>query len=152
MVINWDLSKLEVADVAADGTVGEYADWPIPVEDSTQLTTELGEEKTATEEGGGVIDRYRKKGTATLELELFVKKGESRPVEDEDGVVAGFKAVRITPKDPECEGRVIEKSTLTMTETWNGADGSRLKYTFNALKPKTGNMVKPYTATAGAGA
>jgi hypothetical protein len=147
MTINWGKPKIEVADVSADGTVGTYEVWPTPVEDSTNLTTELGDELVATEEGGEPVDRRRKKGTAYVELALFVKKGEERPVEDSDGIVEGHKAIRITPEDPECEGRVIERATLTMTETWSSADGSRLLYRFDALKPKTGAMVKPYTAT-----
>ncbi len=146
-VINWGKPKIEVATVSADGTIGEYKEWPTPVEDTTQLTTELGEELLANEEGGEAVDRRRKKGTAKLELALFVKKGEPKPVEDTDGVVAGNFAVRLTPEDPECEGRVIENSTLTLTETWNSAEGSRLLYAFDALKPKTGAMVKPYIAT-----
>jgi hypothetical protein len=147
MIINWGKPDIEVADVAADGTVGAYTKWPTPAEDTTQLTTELGDELSANEEGGEPVDKKRKKGTAFLELSLFVKKGEARPVEDVDGIVAGHKAVRIIPsEDDECEGRSIEKATLTMTETWNSAEGSRLKYRFDALKPKAGAMVKPYTA------
>ncbi|MEZ3441543.1 hypothetical protein [Alistipes sp.] len=146
-VINWGKPKIEVAPVASDGTIGEYKEWPTPVEDTTQLTTELGDELLATEEGGEAVDRRRKKGSATLELALFVKKGENKPIEDEDGIVPGNHAVRLTPEDPECEGRVIEKSTVTVTETWNSAEGSRLLYSFAALKPKTGAMVKPYLAS-----
>lgn len=146
--INWGKPKIEVAPVSADGTVGEYAEWPTPVEDSTSLTTELGEELSANIEGGEAIDKRRKKGTAYLELSLYDVKGQDRPLADSDGIVSGLYAVRVTPEDPACSGRVIEKCTVTMTETYNANDGSRLVYRFDALKPKTGAMVKPFTANS----
>lgn len=145
--LSWGKPKIEVATVAADGTVGEYEEWDTPVEDSTTLTVEQGEKIDATEEGGAIVDSRRKANSYNLELTLFVKTGGEKPIEDADGVIAGSYAVRLTPEDPANEGFVMEKTTVSITESFTAADGKRWTYTFDGVKPKTGNILKPYLET-----
>ena len=78
-------------------------------------------------EGGDVVDTRRGKNKYVFELEIFVKKGDAKPIEDEDGVIVDNYAVRLTPEDEACK-------------LW--------KYTFDAKKPETGKTLKPYTKSA----
>lgn len=149
-VLSWGKPTLETTPVT-DGAPDTGATWkklPTPKEDSTQLNTTKGQEKTATEEGGEIVDVRYGKNSFELVCEIFVKKGETRPFEDEDGIVSGEHAIRLTPEDEQCEGILIERSVVTVEETFTTADGKMLKHTFKALKPKTGKTLKPYTKTA----
>ena len=149
-VLSWGKPKIETTPVT-DGAPGVSAEWkelPTPKEDSTQLNTTKGTEKTATEEGGELVDVRYGKNSYELVLEIFVKKGEKRPFDDEDGHIAGEHAVRLTPEDEGCEGILIERSNVSVEETYTAADGKLLKYTFKALTPKTGKTLKPYVKTS----
>lgn len=61
MIVSWGKPKIEYAEISAAGVIGQYHQFDTPVEDSTELTTSEGEKKEAKEEGGGVVDTYRKK-------------------------------------------------------------------------------------------
>lgn len=150
-IISWGKPTLETTPVT-DGAPDTSASWkelPTPKEDTTQLNTTKGAEKTATEEGGEIVDVRYGKNTYELVFELFVKKGEARPFDDEDGLITGEHALRLTPEDDECEGILIERAKVSVEEVYTAADGKTLKYTYKALKPKTGKTLKPYTKTKG---
>ena len=97
---------------------------------------------------GQTDDNRRGKNKYVFELEIFVKKGDEKPIEDEDGVIVDNYAVRLTPEDEACEGFLIENATVSVTESWSSADGKLWKYTFDAKKPETGKTLKPYTKSA----
>lgn len=122
-----------------------WSKMPEIVEGTATLETTEGELIEATEEGGAVVDSRRKKNKYKFSLEVFVKKGDTKPIDDSDGVIANNYAVRMTPEDPECEGFIFENSNVSVVETWNAADGKRWKYTFDAIKPKNGDLNKPFT-------
>ncbi len=146
-VLSWGKPKVEIGLVGADGAAPTtWTELPEIVEDSAQLTVEQGEKIDATEEGGGIVDSRRKANAYSLALTLFVKKGDEKPIEDVDGVIAGNYAVRLTPEDPENAGFIMDKTSVSITETWNSAEGKRWAYTFDGLKPKAGKILKPYTA------
>lgn len=146
-VLSWGKPTVEYTK-STGGEPGAEATWdkmPEIVEGTAQLETTEGELVEATEEGGAVVDSRRKKNKYKFSFEVFVKKGDSKPIDDSDGVIADNYAVRMTPEDPECEGFIFENSNVSVVETWNAADGKRWKYTFDAIKPKTGDLNKPYT-------
>ena len=116
-----------------------------PKEDTTKLTPSAGTEVNATEEGGEIVDSRTGKNTYLFEFDLFVKKGKERPFEDNDGIIAGEHAFRLTPEDEDCEGLQIDRATVRVEESYSTADGKMLHYVAKCLKPKTGKTVKPYT-------
>ena len=61
-------------------------------------------------------------------------------------LVEGEYAFRLTPEDIACEGILIDRSVVSVEETFDTAEGKKWKYTVDVLKPATGNQVKPYTA------
>lgn len=147
-ILSWGKCKLQHSD-STDGTPGSnWTDWDCPKEDTTQLTPTAGNETTANEEGGDIIDVRYGKTTYELTFTLFVKKGSTRPVEDTDGVISGEHAFRIIPEDEACEGIQIDRCKLRVEENFTTADGKTLVYTAKVLKPATGKSVKPYTAGA----
>lgn len=145
-VLSWGKPTIETCKLT-NGDLPSDPTWkPMPeiVTDTTKLNTEPGEKKEAIAEGGDIVDVRYSKSKYTLEFELFVKKGDSKPIEDEDGVILENYAVRLTPEDDTCEGFLIDNSSVSCVETWSSADGKRWKYTFSGLKPKTGKILKPY--------
>lgn len=149
-VLSWGKPTIEHTE-SVGGAPGAAAAWkalPIPKKDTTKLTPTAGEETTAEEEGGDTVDSRTGKNSNTFEFDIFVKKGEKRPFDDNDGVIAGEHAFRLTPEDEECEGFQIDRASLRVEESYSAADGKLLHYVAKVLKPKEGKMVKPYFKNA----
>lgn len=145
-VLSWGKPTVEYCKLE-NGALPNNPDWtamPEIATDTTKLNPEQGEKKEAIGEGGEVVDVKRSKNKYSLELEVFVKKGDSKPIEDDDGVIMDEYAVRLTPEDETTEGFILERTTASCQETWTSADGKRWKYLFDGLKPKTGRILKPY--------
>lgn len=158
-VINWGECDV-FHGVPKDGTAptasDEWQELPTPKEDTTKLTANAGTEKTATEEGGGIVDYMPGKNSYTLEFDLFLKKGETLPdwLDPEkinDGVVPGEHSFRVEGQD-KGDGNsdkgtwciLIERSVVRVEDSYSTADGSLLHVVATALKPAKGNTVKYY--------
>ena len=149
-ILSWGKGLLETTP-CVDGAPAESPKWAAidtPKEGTLKLTPTAGQETTATEEGGDVVDSRTGKTTYQLEFELFVKKGVTRPFVDNDGVITGEHAWRYTPEDETTEGFLIERSSVRVEESFETATGKMLKYIARCLKPKTGKTVKEYTKSA----
>ena len=149
-LLSWGKCKIEHTS-SVDGAPASAAEWTeidTPKEDTTKITPTAGTEKTATEEGGDLVDVKYGKVTYQFEFDLFVKKGKQRPFEDNDGLISGEHAFRITPEDESCEGAQIDRCVLRCEESYTTADGKMLHYVAKCLKPKAGKTVKPYTKGA----
>ena len=119
-----------------------------PVEGSTKFTPTKGEKKEAKVEGGEVEAVKYAKSTFAFEFEVRAAKGRTKPIPDLDGVIEGEYAFRLTPEDPECEGILIDRSIVSLEETFDAAEGKKWKYTVDVLKPADGGaQVKPYVKT-----
>jgi hypothetical protein len=146
-VLSWGKPKLEIL-LLVDGKIPATPVWvalDVPVENTTKLTPEKGTRREAKEEGGGIIDIKTEKSKYMLEFELFAKKGASKPIVDNDGIIIGNYAIRLTPEDVSMAGFLIEKGSVSVEDTWDSENGGKWKYAFEAMKPVSGNMVKPYT-------
>lgn len=144
-VLSWGKPKVEYGETNADGAAAtSWEEMPEIKEDSASLDVTEGELIQATEEGGEVVDARRKANKYVFVLDLFVKKGDKRPIPDTNGIIAKNYSVRLTPEDPECEGFILDKTNVTVTERWTAAEGKILHYTFDGIKPKDGKTCKPY--------
>lgn len=141
----WGKPTIEFATSTKGAPGDAWTAIDTPKEDTTKLTPTAGTEKTATEEGGELVDSRAGKNTFQFEFDLFVKKGGKRPFEDTDGCIAGEYAFRLTPEDEETEGFQIDRSTVRCEESYASADGKLLHYVVKVLKPASGKSVKPYT-------
>ena len=147
-VLSWGKPKLEIKTV--DG--GSWTEITVPIKQGTAtLETEAGEKTEALEEGGGMVDVRYAKSKYTFTFGLYAKKGASKPISDEDGLVTTNYALRLTPEDSTTPGFIMNKANVSVQDTWNSTDGGLWVYTFSALKPDSGNMLVPYTASSGSG-
>lgn len=145
-ILSWGKPKIKHAE-SVDGSPATGAQWKeidTPKQDTTKVTPTAGNEVTANEEGGEVVDSRVGKNTYQFEFDIFVKKGQPRPFEDEDGFIKGEHAFRVIPEDDACEGMQIDRCTLRVEESYSAADGKLLHYVAKCLKPATGKTVKPY--------
>ncbi len=133
MVIGWGKPRIFVKDL--DATTPKWEEIPTPVEDSTQLTPTKGEKKEAKIEGGENEDVKYGKNTYALALSIRAAKGRKKPIQDDDGVVAHNYAVAVQPEDPDGQGFCMEKSTVSVEDSFTTAEGGVWAYTFDALKP-----------------
>lgn len=146
-ILSWGKFILETAP-STSGAPATSATWKAidtPKDGTFKLNTEEGATTEALEEGGEVVDSRTAKNKVTIEFDLFVKKGVQQPFENNDGVIAGEHAFRLTPEDNTLEGFIIERSTVSAQTTYTSAEGKMIHYKVKALKPKTGNILKPYT-------
>lgn len=147
-ILSWGKNHIQHAQSVSGAPSGAWTDIDTPKEDTTKLTPTAGTVTEAKEEGGEVVDSRSTKNSYELEFDIFVKKGTPRPFDDNDGVIPGEHAFRVTPEDPSCEGIQIDRSTLRVEESYSTAEGKMLHYVAKVLKPASGKMVKPYTENA----
>ena len=132
-VIGWGKPRIFIKDL--DAVSPAWEELPTPVEDSTQLTTTKGDKKEAKIEGGENEDVKYGKNTYALTFNIRAAKGRKRPISDSDGVVAHNYAVALQPEDPDVQGFCMEKTTVSVEDSFTAADGGILAYTVDALKP-----------------
>lgn len=152
-VIAWGKPKVEIA-AYVDGELPVSPNWqamPTIKENTANLFVSKGAKKEARGAGGEIVDVRYQPNTYGFECTIYVKKGDTAVLSDNDGVVAGNYAVRVTPEDDTIEGFMLPKTIVTVEQTWTEEDGKLLKYTFDGLKPESGNTCVPYTYEAPAG-
>lgn len=138
-LIGWGKPTIEISKLDAEGAPTTWEKIRTPVQDTTQLVTTKGEKLEAPIEGGGFEDVKYKRNTYALEFELYASKGTEKPIVDDDGVVNDQYAVRVTPEDPTVEGVIIDRSTVSVEDTWAANIGGKWKYTFDVLVPMDGS-------------
>lgn len=123
-----------------------YIEIPTPVDGTLQLTATKGDKKEATVEGGDVEAVKYNKNKHAVEFEIRQGNDDGtprkKPIEDEDGVIAGEYRYICQPENTEVEGIVIDRCVVSCEDSLNMTDGGRWKYTIDALKPTEGNQVK----------
>lgn len=132
-VTSWGKCSIFVQEVGS--AKNEWDKLDTPKEDSTQVNPTKGDTLTATEEGGGTVDRKTKKSTYELAYQLYIKKGVAQPFQTIDGVVEGNYRVAVQPEDPELPGVYMGNTSVGAEEAYTTADGALVTYTHSALIP-----------------
>lgn len=145
-VTAWGKCSIFVKDLSKTGA--NWVKLDTPKEDTTELTPTKGDTLTATEEGGGTVDRKTKKSTYELAYQLFIKKGKVQPFKTIDGVIEGNYAVAVQPEDPEVPGAYLGNTAVGAEEAFTTADGALITYTHSALIPE-GDSVASTTNAKG---
>lgn len=158
---NNDMSKLswgkptirhKESENGAPKSTGDWESLDTPKQDTTELTTTAGDEVTANEEGGAIVDVRFGASTYELAFDLFEKKGSTTdPFTDVDGVIAGEHALQIIPEDSACKGIQIDRCALRREIAYTAADGILYHYVARCLKPASGNTIKPLVISTGSG-
>lgn len=148
-ILSWGKPKVEIV-VSTAGAVPATPTWiemPTIKEGTAKLIPTKGKKTEHTGEGGELVEVAIQKNKYAFECECFVKKSATRPITDADGHVSDHYAVRLTPEDDTQEGFIMENCAVTCEESWSADTGKMLKYTFDGLKPASGNILKSYTKT-----
>jgi len=143
-VLAWGKPTVEYGPSIDGAPATVFETMPEIKEGTAKLTTTAGTTTDAKEEGGDRVDFRTGTNTYMFEFELFQKSGDTKPITDTDGVILTEHTVRLTPEDTTVEGFIIDRANVQVTESWSSADGTLWKYTFNALKPATGTVLKQY--------
>ena len=139
-LLGWGKCRVFIKDL--DEIVAKWVELPTPVENTTILETTKGDKQEAKIEGGENEDVRYAKSTYALNLNIRAAKGRKKPIEDSDGIIAHNYAVAVQPEDPEAVGVMIDKSKPSVADTWSTEEGGIWEYTFDALKPETGDQAK----------
>jgi hypothetical protein len=143
--LKWGKMTVEIAPITA-GTIGTYAPVFTPKQGSFALNVEDGNKLEAFIEGGERIDVRQDAKKYSFEFQVFLGNGLTKPIEDEDGIIPGEYAIRVIPENALLPGFLMERTAVSVAESFTSEDGHLATYTFEALKPETGTMLKPYTA------
>jgi hypothetical protein len=146
--LKWGKMTVEIAP-RTGSTIGSYTSVQTPVQGSFTLNVEEGDKLEAFIEGGERIDVRKDANKYSFEFQVYLGDGLIKPMQDVDGIISGEYAIRVTPENSALEGFLIERAAVSVTESFTSEDGHRATYTFEALKPDTGKMVKPYIASTG---
>ena len=143
--LKWGKMTVEVAKIT-DGVTGSFTTLMTPVKGTFALDVEEGEKQEAFIEGGERIAMRKDKNKYSFEFDMFISKDIPKPIPDVDGLIEDEYAIRVTPEDPTLEGFIMDRAAVSVGETFTSEEGHKAKYTFDALKPETGALLKPYTA------
>ena len=144
MIISWGIPTIVATSL---GTSPKTVNFDTPVDGSTQLSSEKGDKMEALVEGGEPEAVKYKRGKYTLEFQIRIGKGRlpnsAKMIDGTDGVVPGEWQVTLTPEDSSegAPGFTIPKCVCSYTDTYSSSDGIIRTYTFDSLKPDTGNQI-----------
>lgn len=140
-----EITKLSATE-SAPSSSAEWDEIPSAgiVQDSVAITPTAGSNSKLYGDDGTVQGSYTPKTQYSAALKTYYPIED---VTDNDGLVADEYAIRITEKSTGA-GYIIERAEVSAATGYDASAGQGTTYTFNALKPTTGNMLKPYTKPA----
>lgn len=144
-VILW--GKPTITITAVGGATADQSanlEVPTPVADSTQLSTETGDEHTADIEGGGYEARRYDKNSFTLEFSVRFAAGRTMPFEDKshDGNISGtYKFVVASADESTAPTMTINEASVRYEDEYNTDDGARRHYYAESLIPASGDQI-----------
>lgn len=135
-ILSWGECQPYARKYGDDGAKGtSWIKFDIPVSDSTSLETTEGDKTEATVEGGEIEAVRRAKNKYVLAFEERMGKGYIYKLSDKDGIVEGEYEVVLIPKEnASAPALYIPKAYASVTDSYTSADGTKIKYSFDALK------------------
>lgn len=113
-------------------------------EGSTKINVTKGDKKEAKIEGGEVEAVIYASNKYTLETEIRIG-AETDPDMGfgfKDGICNDRYGVRVVPTNPRAKAIQIDSAVVSSEESYSSDEGIKVKLTFDALKPTTGNILK----------
>lgn len=146
-ILNWGECFVFVRKYTKENKRGDkWTVFDTPVENSTSLETTEGNKTEATVEGGSNEAVRRAKNKYALSFEERMGANYEYKITDDDGVIDGEFEVLVAPKEyVTAPSMYIPRSTAAVSDSYSSADGTKLKYTFDALK----NDLKAGSVNAG---
>lgn len=112
---------------------------------STKLEVSEGEKKELKGEGGVTLDVRRSAPSASLEMEVFILKGDALPTKLKDSSVS----LVIVPEDADTPGLYIPIASVSIAEQWTSQEGASVKLRFEPVLAKEEAGVRPFHFTKG---
>lgn len=138
--LSWGKPRIFVKDLDT-----QNADWKelnTPVQDSTELQPTKGDKMEAPVEGGELEDVKYKDSTFAVVYNIRKKKGREVPIPNKNGVAMKQYAFMLQPEDPSNIGFYIERSSVSVDDTFNANDGAIWAIQHDAVAATSGNTVK----------
>lgn len=149
-ILSWGKPKVEIAPYV-NGELPVTPTWtalPEIKQGTATLETEQGDKTEALDEAGDVVDVRFAKSKYTFSCSLYIKKNDTKPIEDSDGIITTNYAMRLTPEDSAAMGFMFPKTNVSVQETWSSEEGGLWVYTFSAIKPESGSTLQRYSVAA----
>ena len=142
--LSWGKPKINLAkwtgsSLPTAGSTNWITEYPT-VENSTKLIPTTGAVVNATVEGGGIEGSKRKKSTYVLEYEVRVMPDRTPKIVSVNGVVNDIYAVQLIPEDASAVGFLIDRSNVSVEDTWDAENGAKKKYTYSVLDAVTADV------------
>jgi hypothetical protein len=142
-ILKWGKMRIFIA-TESYGAKGAWKSVPTPAQSSFALNTEEGDKLEAFVEGGDRIDVRKDANKYAFEFQVHIGAGLEKIIEDDDGAIAGNYAICVIPENRKLAGFLMDRTSVSVTESFTSEEGHRVTYTFEALKPATGKMLKSF--------
>ncbi len=136
----WGKPRIFVKDL--DDANADWKELNTPVQDSTELQPTKGDKMEAPIEGGEMEEVKYKDSTFAVVYNIRKYKNREVPIPNKNGVASHHYAFILQPEDPTNIGFYIEKTTVTVDDTFTPADGAIWAIQHDALAAASGNTVK----------
>ena len=146
--LSWGKPKIEYGTSVDGAVAASFSEIMLDiVENTSELSITQGDKTEAKDEGGNVVDVRYNANSYEFAFEVYVKKNDTLPFQDTDGVISGEYSVRLTGEDPQTPGFLMPVCHVSSETTWKSDIGKKVKYTFTGLKPANGKILQDYAAS-----
>ncbi len=141
MKITWGKPLIEFGISTGAVAPTELTVMPTQQEGTVELTTNIATPSELFGEGHELVARRANKPSYVLVMEVFIDKGDERPIPTVDGIVEDNYYVKLTPEAEGTKGFAFMSSQVDAEELWTSAEGTKVRYTFTALKTEGANLL-----------
>lgn len=138
--LSWGKPRIFVKDL--DAETPSWKELNTPAQDTTELQPTKGDKMEAPIEGGENEEVKYKDGQFAVVYNIRKYKGRAVPIPNKNGVASHHYAFCLMPEDNTNIGFYIEKTSVTIDDTFTPADGAVWAIQHDAIAAATGNTVK----------
>lgn len=138
--LSWGKPRIFVKDL--DTANSPWKELNTPVQNSTELQPTKGDKMEAPVEGGENEEVKYKDGKFAVVYNIRKYKGRACPIPNKNGVAKKHYAFCLMPEDKTNLGFYVEKSAVTVDDTFTADDGAIWAIQHDAIAPASGNTVK----------
>ena len=138
--LSWGKPRIFVKDL--DAVSAKWKELNTPAQDTTELQPTKGDKMEATIEGGENEEVKYKDGQFAVVYNIRKYKGREVPIPNKNGVASKHYAFCLMPEDPTNIGFYVEKTSVTIDDTFTPADGAVWAIQHDAIAAASGNTVK----------
>lgn len=141
-ILSWGKCELTIEPIPGSGG-SSVSNFPIPVDDSTQLTGTQGDKTEAKIEGGEIVATRTDAANYTLATKIRLHSElTTPPLGNGDGQIQGEYKVTIKPLENTTSPKItLNRCSASAMFNYSSAEGITVDYSFDVLKPDTGNRI-----------